>query len=97
MCCLGRSVHMHMCRIEVALQVALLHDVLDDTSMGVADLEDAFGSEVTEMVKKVSQLSSINQLLRRRKRQEVWDPTGVPSFWLQISHTYSLQRGWHPH
>lgn len=59
------------CRIEEALQVALLHDVTDDTAMNVADVEEAFGGEVAELVRKVSQLSSLNQLLRRRKRQEV--------------------------
>ncbi|KAK9867778.1 hypothetical protein WJX84_008601 [Apatococcus fuscideae] len=57
-------------RIEEALQVALLHDVTDDTAMNVADVEEAFGADVAEMVRKVSQLSSLNQLLRRRKRQE---------------------------
>ncbi len=62
---------MHMCRVELALQVALLHDVTDDTIMNVADVEAAFGTEVAEMVRKVSQLSTLNQLLRRRKRQEV--------------------------
>ena len=58
-------------RVEQALQVALLLDVTDDTLMNIADVEEAFGSEVAEMVRKVSQLSTLNQLLRRRKRQEV--------------------------
>ncbi len=59
------------CRAESAIIAALLHDVLDDTSVKVQQIEDQFGTEVASMVSKVSQLSSMNQLLRRRRRQLV--------------------------
>lgn len=58
-------------RAESAIIAALLHDVLDDTSVKADQIEDQFGSEVASMVGKVSQLSSMNQLLRRRRRQLV--------------------------
>ena len=56
------------CRAEMAVIVALLHDVLDDTEVTPAELEAGFGKEVAGMVKKVSRLSSLNQLLRRNRR-----------------------------
>lgn len=59
------------CRAEAAIIAALLHDVLDDTSVKADQIEEQFGSEVASMVGKVSQLSSMNQLLRRRRRQLV--------------------------
>ena len=59
------------CRAESAIIAALLHDVLDDTSVKVQQIEDQFGTEVASMVSKISQLSSMNQLLRRRRRQLV--------------------------
>ena len=59
------------CRAEAAMIAALLHDVLDDTSVKADQIEEQFGSEVASMVAKVSQLSSMNQLLRRRRRQLV--------------------------
>lgn len=55
----------------MAVIVALLHDVLDDTSVTYEEVEDRFGPEVAEMVKKVSRLSSLNQLLRRKRRQRL--------------------------
>ena len=65
--------------------MALLHDVTDDTVMKPTDVEQAFGPEVAEMVRKVSQLSTLNQLLRRRKRQEVrFHP--FPSQCFSLSH-----------
>ena len=45
--------------------------MLDDTPVTAQQVEDQFGSEVASMVGKVSQLSSMNQLLRRRRRQLV--------------------------
>lgn len=59
----------YISRAESAIIAALLHDVLDDTSVKVQQIEDQFGTEVASMVSKVSQLSSMNQLLRRRRRQ----------------------------
>ena len=59
------------CRAESAIIAAILHDVLDDTSVGLDQIEEQFGAEVANMVAKVSQLSSMNQLLRRRRRQLV--------------------------
>ena len=52
----------------MAVIVALLHDVLDDTEVTPSELEAGFGKEVAGMVKKVSRLSSLNQLLRRNRR-----------------------------
>ena len=60
-----------LCRAESAVIAALLHDVLDDTPVKGEQVEQQFGSEVASMVSKVSQLSSMNQLLRRRRRQLV--------------------------
>lgn len=48
---------------------ALLHDVVDDTTATLEDVEAAFGKVVADMVSKVSQLSNMHQLLRRRLRQ----------------------------
>ena len=58
------------CRAEMAVVTALLHDVLDDTEITEQQLEEEFGSEITDMVKKVSRLSALNQLLRRKRRQQ---------------------------
>ena len=66
-------------RAESAIIAALLHDVLDDTSVKVHQIEDQFGKEVASMVGKVSQLSSMNQLLRRRRRQLVGLTNPCPS------------------
>lgn len=59
------------CRAQSAIQAALLHDVVDDTSTTLADIHGEFGVEVATMVHKISQLSTMNQLLRRRRRQMV--------------------------
>ena len=55
----------------MAVIVALLHDVLDDTRVTYAEVEQRFGRDVAEMVKKVSRLSSLNQLLRRNRRHRL--------------------------
>lgn len=59
--------------------VALLHDVLDDTDVTYGELEARFGRDVAEMVKKVSRLSALNQLLRRNRRHRA-EATSVVRF-----------------
>jgi len=66
------------CRAEMAVVVALLHDVLDDTQVSSKEVVLEFGPEVAEMVEKVSSLSSLNQLLRRNKRQRLESLLQVP-------------------
>lgn len=51
------------------MTAAVLHDVIDDTDVPLSSIDAAFGPEVARMVNKVSQLSQMNQLLRRNKRQ----------------------------
>jgi hypothetical protein len=58
-------------RAETAVIAALLHDVLDDTPVGLAAVEAGFGPAVASIVSKVSQLSATNQLVRRRLRLRV--------------------------
>ncbi|CAD7699903.1 unnamed protein product [Ostreobium quekettii] len=55
-------------RAEVAAMAAVLHDVLDDTNVTVEEVKKAFGPEVGDLVQQVSELSSMVQLLRRRRR-----------------------------
>ncbi len=55
-------------RAEAAVVAALLHDVMDDAGVDPADVEAEFGAEVAALVRKVSQLSTTNQLVRRRLR-----------------------------
>eukprot|EP00803_Ostreobium_quekettii_P003294 evm.model.scf_465EXC.2 EVM.evm.TU.scf_465EXC.2 scf_465EXC:15283-21782(+) len=55
-------------RAEEAVMAAVLHDVLDDTKVTVEEVESAFGPAVANLVQQVSQLSSMVQLLRRRRR-----------------------------
>ncbi|PSC74447.1 Guanosine-3, 5 -bis(diphosphate) 3 -pyrophosphohydrolase [Micractinium conductrix] len=62
-------------RAEAAVVAALLHDVLDDTDVDVAEVEEEFGEQVASMVSKVSQLSTTNQIVRRRLRVESAQPT----------------------
>ncbi|PRW20358.1 GTP diphosphokinase chloroplastic isoform X1 isoform A [Chlorella sorokiniana] len=57
-------------RAEAAVVAALLHDTLDDTDVEFGELEQQFGAEVASMVSKVSQLSTTNQIVRRRLRVE---------------------------
>lgn len=63
----------------MAVVVALLHDVLDDTKVSYQEVEADFGPEVAKMVEKVSSLSSLNQLLRRNKRQRLESKLQVPT------------------
>lgn len=60
-----------LCRAEIAISVALLHDVIDDTNVSYAEVEAHFGKEIAKMVQKVSELSSLNQLLRRNRRHRL--------------------------
>ena len=60
---------MHACRNVACMMAAVLHDVIDDTSTELSSIAAAFGPTVANMVEKVSQLSKMNQLLRRGKRQ----------------------------
>eukprot|EP00191_Tetraselmis_sp_GSL018_P022836 CAMPEP_0177622842 /NCGR_PEP_ID=MMETSP0419_2-20121207/28558_1 /TAXON_ID=582737 /ORGANISM="Tetraselmis sp., Strain GSL018" /LENGTH=852 /DNA_ID=CAMNT_0019123301 /DNA_START=64 /DNA_END=2621 /DNA_ORIENTATION=- len=60
--------HTETVRARTAVTCALLHDVIDDTRFTDEDLRAAFGPEVADIVAKVSHLSTLNQLLRRRKR-----------------------------
>ncbi|KAL4431494.1 hypothetical protein ABPG75_006750 [Micractinium tetrahymenae] len=62
-------------RAEAAVVAALLHDVLDDTDVDCAEVETLFGEQVASMVSKVSQLSTTNQIVRRRLRVESAQPT----------------------
>lgn len=58
-------------RAEAAIIAAVLHDVVDDTETKMEELKAAFGPEVSSLVQQVSQLSSMVQLLRRRRRTMV--------------------------
>lgn len=55
-------------RAEAAFMAALLHDVLDDTPVPAKRIQQEFGPDVCGLVQKVSELSLMIQLLRRRKR-----------------------------
>jgi (p)ppGpp synthase/HD superfamily hydrolase len=58
-------------RARTAVIAALLHDVIDDAHVAVEEVQSRFGREVAGIVAKVSQLSAMNQLLRRRRRMVV--------------------------
>ncbi len=66
-------------RQRAAVMAALLHDVLDDTPVTYAALEEAFGPQVAGMVAQVSKLSAVNQMLRRDKRRGVVSTD--PAYW----------------
>lgn len=53
-----------------AVTAALLHDVVDDTPYRVDHIQQAFGKGVGRLVEKVSQISSMNQLMRRLQRRQ---------------------------
>lgn len=59
--------HMYF-RAESAFMAALLHDVLDDTQVPAKRILQEFGPEVCGLVQKISELSLMIQLLRRRRR-----------------------------
>jgi len=55
-------------RARTAVIAAVLHDVVDDTHVALEEVQGRFGQEVAGIVSKVSQLSRMNQLLRRQRR-----------------------------
>ena len=57
-------------RAEDAVISALLHDAIDDGGLKPDVIGAAFGDNVMSMVTKVSQLSTTNQLVRRKLRLE---------------------------
>ncbi|KAK3276560.1 hypothetical protein CYMTET_15372 [Cymbomonas tetramitiformis] len=57
-------------RSQTAVLAAILHDVVDDTDCELTDVTAKFGPEVSSLVDGVTQLSQINQLLRRHRRQQ---------------------------
>lgn len=69
--CSYANVLLGACRAEIAIVVALLHDVIDDTKVTYEEVEATFGEEIAKMVQKVSELSSLNQLLRRNRRHRL--------------------------
>eukprot|EP00898_Chlorokybus_atmophyticus_P005666 jgi/Chlat1/60/Chrsp1S03112 len=48
------------------VSAAILHDVIDDTSMELSDIKDACGDEVAKLVELVSQMSTICDFVRHR-------------------------------
>lgn len=56
-------------RVELAVTAALLHDVVDDTRVELAEVEGVFGGRVACLVATVTQLSQMNQLMRRKHRK----------------------------
>lgn len=61
----------------MAIIVALLHDVIDDTNVTYEEVMTEFGVEIANMVQKVSTLSSLNQLLRRNRRHRLESASAV--------------------
>ena len=57
-------------RLQAPVIAALLHDCLEDTEVTKDLLEERFGPEVATLVSGVSQLSMVNQLLRRKRRTD---------------------------
>lgn len=55
-------------RLTSLLMAAVLHDVLEDTTTQLDALIDEFGEQTASMVDTVSQLSQINQIIRRDRR-----------------------------
>ena len=51
------------------MKVALLHDVVDDTRVSLDEVEACFGTQIRALVATVTQLSQMNQLMRRKQRQ----------------------------
>ena len=50
------------------LAAALLHDVLEDTTVGRAELETAFGKDIAELVAQLSEDSSVEDYPERKAR-----------------------------
>ena len=57
-------------RLQAPVIAALLHDCLEDTEVTKDLVEERFGPEVATLVSGVSQLSMVNQLLRRKRRTD---------------------------
>lgn len=57
-------------RKTLAVIVAILHDVVDDTPYRLEHLEQAFGKQVAVKVDKVTKISQMNQLMRRLERTQ---------------------------
>ncbi len=72
----------HADRYTSTIVAALLHDVIDDTSVDQAAIEAEFGAEVADMVGKVSKLSQMNQLWRRRRRKVGGGRDGMWWWWM---------------
>ncbi len=51
------------------MTAALLHDVVDDTRVDLEEVEAQFGAHVAGLVATVTQLSQMNQLMRRKHRE----------------------------
>ena len=51
------------------MTAALLHDVVDDTRVDLEEVEALFGAHVAGLVATVTQLSQMNQLMRRKHRE----------------------------
>ena len=64
--------------MELAVTAALLHDVVDDTSVDPAEVEATFGPHVAGLVATVTQLSQMNQLMRRKHREAGRNPVRSP-------------------
>ena len=68
-------------RREMAIICAVLHDVLDDTSVKYQDVQKEFGKQVAIMVNQITEISYLIQQLRRHRRRNV----GILlSFWTQF-------------
>ncbi len=50
------------------LAAALLHDVLEDTTVGRAELETAFGKDIADLVAQLSEDSSVEDYPERKAR-----------------------------
>lgn len=50
-----------LCLDDVTISAALLHDVCEDTSYKISNIEDNFGSEITRLVSGVTKLKGIKQ------------------------------------
>ncbi len=57
------------CSSELSVTAALLHDVVDDTRVDIAEVEAAFGAKAATLVATVTRLSQMNQLMRRKARK----------------------------
>ena len=58
-------------KCEMAIICALLHDVLEDTTVSHEHLQEEFDVSIATAVLEISELSSMIQLLRRHRRRHV--------------------------